>query len=101
MRIAVFGTGGVGGCFGGRLAHAGEDVTFIARGPHLRALQEAGVGVEMLFLVTQWNLVLRIDTVGVSGSSPLVPSRSTVPQHDSGPVFLRVKSERLELQFLG
>jgi 2-dehydropantoate 2-reductase len=46
MRIAVFGTGGVGGYFGGRLASAGHDVTFIARGEHLRAIQLAGLVVE-------------------------------------------------------
>ena len=46
MRIAVFGTGGVGGYFGGRLAHAGEDVTFIARGDHLRAIKNEGLRVE-------------------------------------------------------
>jgi 2-dehydropantoate 2-reductase len=46
MRIAVFGTGAVGGYFGGRLVQAGEDVTFIARGPQLRALQERGLRVE-------------------------------------------------------
>jgi len=46
MRIAVFGSGGVGGYFGGRLAHAGNDVTFIARGEHLRALTSAGLRVE-------------------------------------------------------
>lgn len=46
MRIAVFGTGGVGGFFGGRLAQAGEDVTFIARGEHLRAIKSAGLMVE-------------------------------------------------------
>jgi 2-dehydropantoate 2-reductase len=46
MRIAVFGTGGVGGFFGGRLAHAGEDVTFIARGEHLRAIKAGGLKVE-------------------------------------------------------
>jgi 2-dehydropantoate 2-reductase len=46
MRIAVFGTGGVGGYFGGRLAHAGEDVTFIARGAHLRAIVANGLKVE-------------------------------------------------------
>jgi len=38
MRIAVFGTGAVGGYFGGRLAQTGEDVVFIARGEHLRAM---------------------------------------------------------------
>lgn len=48
MRIAVFGTGGVGGYFGGRLAHVGEDVTFIARGEHLRAIQTAGLKVDSL-----------------------------------------------------
>ncbi|HEU4870759.1 MAG TPA: 2-dehydropantoate 2-reductase [Pyrinomonadaceae bacterium] len=46
MRIAVFGTGGVGGYFGGRLAHAGEDVTFIARGEHLRAIRDNGLRVD-------------------------------------------------------
>lgn len=46
MRIAVFGTGGVGGFFGGRLAQAGEDVTFIARGEHLRAIKASGLKVE-------------------------------------------------------
>ena len=46
MRIAVFGTGGVGGFFGGRLAQAGEDVTFIARGEHLRAIKADGLKVE-------------------------------------------------------
>jgi len=46
MRIAVFGTGGVGGYFGGRLAQAGEEVTFIARGAHLQAICEQGLRVE-------------------------------------------------------
>lgn len=45
MRIAVMGTGGVGGYFGGRLAAAGEDVTFIARGAHLEALQQRGLAI--------------------------------------------------------
>ncbi|HEY6047107.1 MAG TPA: 2-dehydropantoate 2-reductase, partial [Pyrinomonadaceae bacterium] len=48
MRIAIFGTGGVGGYFGGRLARAGEDVTFIARGEHLRAIQSNGLRVDSL-----------------------------------------------------
>jgi 2-dehydropantoate 2-reductase len=48
MRLAVFGTGGVGGYFGGRLAQAGEDVTFIARGDHLRAIQTSGLTVDSL-----------------------------------------------------
>jgi 2-dehydropantoate 2-reductase len=43
MRIAVMGAGGVGGYFGGRLAQAGHDVTFIARGRHLEALKANGL----------------------------------------------------------
>jgi 2-dehydropantoate 2-reductase len=46
LRIVIFGTGGVGGYFGGRLAQAGEDVIFIARGEHLRAIREQGLRVE-------------------------------------------------------
>lgn len=45
MRIAVFGTGGVGGYFGGRLAASGADVSFIARGAHLAAIQERGLKI--------------------------------------------------------
>ena len=43
MRIAFIGAGGVGGYFGARLIAAGEDVTFIARGPHLKAMQTTGL----------------------------------------------------------
>ncbi len=46
MRIGVFGTGGAGGYFGGRLAQAGEDLVFIARGEHLKALRTHGLRVE-------------------------------------------------------
>ena len=45
MRIAVYGAGGVGGYFGGRLAQAGADVHLIARGAHLQALREQGLRV--------------------------------------------------------
>ncbi|WP_089721945.1 ketopantoate reductase family protein [Candidatus Entotheonella palauensis] len=48
MRIAVFGAGGVGGYFGGRLALAGNDVVFIARGAHLQALREQGLRVKSI-----------------------------------------------------
>jgi 2-dehydropantoate 2-reductase len=43
MRVAVVGAGGVGGYFGGRLQLAGNDVHYIARGAHLRALQTEGL----------------------------------------------------------
>lgn len=45
MRIAVYGAGGVGGYFGGRLAQAGAEVHFIARGAHLQALRGHGLTV--------------------------------------------------------
>jgi 2-dehydropantoate 2-reductase len=45
MKIAIFGSGGVGGYFGGRLAAAGEDVTFLARGAHLAAMQQDGLHI--------------------------------------------------------
>jgi 2-dehydropantoate 2-reductase len=46
MKIAVMGSGGVGGFYGGRLAHAGYDVNFIARGAHLAAMRERGLVIE-------------------------------------------------------
>ncbi len=47
MRIAVFGAGAVGAYFGGRLIETRHhDVTLIARGPHLRALQSHGLRIE-------------------------------------------------------
>ena len=48
MRIAVVGAGGVGGYFGGRLAQAGHDVTFIARGRHMDAMLQDGLRVESI-----------------------------------------------------
>ena len=46
LRIAVMGSGGVGGYFGARLAKGGADVHFIARGSHLAAMREHGLAVE-------------------------------------------------------
>jgi 2-dehydropantoate 2-reductase len=71
MRIAVFGTGGVGGYFGGRLAQAGEDVTFIARGEHLRAIKANG---------------LKVDSPG--GDFTLFPAKATDEAADVGEVDL-------------
>jgi len=45
MRVAVIGTGGTGGYFGGLLARAGHDVTFVARGAHLDAIRSGGLTV--------------------------------------------------------
>ncbi|HZD19911.1 MAG TPA: 2-dehydropantoate 2-reductase [Burkholderiales bacterium] len=46
MKIAIFGSGGVGGYFGARLAAAGNEVHFLARGAHLAAMREHGLRVE-------------------------------------------------------
>lgn len=46
MKIAVVGAGAVGGYFGGLLARAGSEVTFLARGEHLRALRRNGLAVQ-------------------------------------------------------
>ena len=69
MRIGVFGAGAVGGYFGGRLAAAGEDVTFIARGAHLDAIRERG---------------LRLDSP--NGDLTLHPAQATDDPASVGPV---------------
>lgn len=45
MRFAILGSGAVGGYFGAKLARAGQDVTFIARGAHLEAIRSKGLAV--------------------------------------------------------
>jgi 2-dehydropantoate 2-reductase len=69
LRIAVFGSGGVGGYFGGRLAQAGEDVHFIARGQHLAAIREQGLRVS-----------------SVDGDFLVRPARATDEPSELGPV---------------
>src|SRR4029453_18591063 len=46
MRLAILGSGAVGGYFGARLARSGQDVTFIARGAHLEAIRSRGLEVK-------------------------------------------------------
>lgn len=46
MRIAIMGAGGIGSYYGARLQDGGADVTFIARGEHLRAMQRDGLTIE-------------------------------------------------------
>lgn len=69
MRIAIFGTGGAGGYFGGKLAKSGEEVVFIARGEHYRAIRENG---------------LHIDSV--EGPFTVAPVRVTDDPEQAGPV---------------
>jgi 2-dehydropantoate 2-reductase len=67
----VFGSGGVGGYFGGRLAQAGEDVVFIARGQHLAAIQKQGLQVS-----------------SVAGDFVIRPAAATDTPAAAGPVDL-------------
>ena len=46
MRFAILGSGAVGGYFGAKLAKAGQDVTFIARGAHLDAIRTSGLQIK-------------------------------------------------------
>jgi 2-dehydropantoate 2-reductase len=69
MRIAVIGAGGVGGAFGAALAHAGADVTFVARGAHLEAMRANGLRV-----------------AGGRGDSLLRPTQATNDPASIGPV---------------
>ena len=46
MRFAILGSGAVGGYFGAKLANAGQDVTFIARGAHLDAIRARGLEIK-------------------------------------------------------
>ena len=71
MRIAIMGSGGTGGYFGGLLAGAGEEVTFIARGAHLEALRLRGLTVKSR----------------LAGDFTL-PVRATDTPNDVGPVDL-------------
>jgi 2-dehydropantoate 2-reductase len=46
MQVAILGSGAVGGYYGARLARAGHDVTFVARGAHLAAIRERGLEIK-------------------------------------------------------
>jgi len=79
MRIAIMGSGGVGGYLGGRLAAAGQDVTFIARGAHLAAIRERG---------------LRIESAGL-GDAAIEPAQASDDPATVGPVDLVVFAVKL------
>ena len=67
MRVSIFGSGGVGGYFGGRLAQAGLDVVFIARGAHRDAIAADGLVVSSIngdFVVKPAAVTDRPESVG-------------------------------------
>lgn len=78
MKIAVMGSGGVGGYFGARLADAGNDVSFIARGAHLEAIRDEGLRVKSPF-----------------GDMPVTSVRATNDPADVGPVDIVLFATKL------
>ncbi|MGQ1891719.1 ketopantoate reductase family protein [Thermophagus sp. OGC60D27] len=72
MRILVIGTGGVGGYFGGRLAVAGNDVTFIARGAHKAAMEKDGLKVKSINGDIHVKPVKVTDKISEAGTPDLV-----------------------------
>ena len=72
MRIAVIGAGGVGGYFGGLLARAGQEVGFLARGEHLRALRERGLRVRSVHGDFELPTVRATDRAEELGQADLV-----------------------------
>jgi 2-dehydropantoate 2-reductase len=68
MKIAIIGTGGVGGYFGGKLVKAGFDVTFLARGEHLKAIQQNGLTIKSIqgdFKLNSVKATEKIDSIGL------------------------------------
>src|ERR671920_253785 len=72
MRIVVVGAGGTGGYFGGLLARAGQDVTFIARGSNLEAMRARGLTVESRLAGTFTLPVSATDDPGEIGPVDLI-----------------------------
>lgn len=58
MRLVVVGSGGTGGYFGAKLARCGEDVTFLARGAHLRAIRKHGLAIRSA-VEGEWRVDVR------------------------------------------
>jgi len=71
MKIAVIGTGGVGGYFGAKLVKAGFDVTFLARGEHLKAMQSQGLKVKSVQGDFEVNKLRATDQISDIGSPDL------------------------------
>jgi 2-dehydropantoate 2-reductase len=71
MKIAIMGSGGVGGYYGGLLSAAGQEVTFIARGAHLQAIRDKGLHIK-----------------SVHGDFTVFPAKASDRPGDVGPVDL-------------
>jgi 2-dehydropantoate 2-reductase len=72
MRIAMMGSGGIGGYLGARLAQGGEDVVFIARGAHLEAMRRSGLRLKSQLGDIALGRVTATDTPSEIGAVDLV-----------------------------
>lgn len=72
MKIAVIGAGGVGGYFGARLAAAGCDVTFVARGAHLKAMRGNGLRVRSTAGDLHLQSVKAVEDIGKVEAADLI-----------------------------
>lgn len=72
MRIVIAGSGGTGGYFGAKLARAGEDVVFLARGAHLQAIRDKGLTVRSA-VEGEWTVAAdAVDTLAGQDTAELV-----------------------------
>ena len=88
MRVAIFGSGGVGGYFGGRLAAAGVEVAFIARGAHLDALRTRGLRILSPLGDVELPQISAVDDPAAIGLVDIV--FFTVKLYDTGPASARL-----------
>jgi 2-dehydropantoate 2-reductase len=72
VRILVYGAGAVGGFFGGLLAHAGEDVHFVARGAQLQALRDRGLTIDSRALGRIIVPISTFESAAAAGPADLV-----------------------------
>jgi 2-dehydropantoate 2-reductase len=72
MKIAIIGSGGVGGYFGAKIAKAGFDVTFLARGEHLKAIKTSGLTVKSILGDFHVDSVKATDKIHSIGTVDLI-----------------------------
>jgi 2-dehydropantoate 2-reductase len=89
MRILMLGAGGVGGYFGAKLARAGEDVTFLARGKHLAAIRTHGLRVRSAI---EGESVVKVTAVDdLAGVAPVDVAFLSVKANDTEAVLERAR----------
>ena len=72
MKVAIIGTGGIGGYFGGKIAKAGFDVTFLARGKQLEALQKNGLTIKSILGDFHVDSIQATDSISSIGKCDLI-----------------------------